>query len=223
MYRDKTKEELFDLVKKRESLTFHARIKLQQELLKRNESNGISELNTSIHKQVTEIKEMKYLEQLGFKLEKTGFGLKITRTFKATLNDFQAIIFGVVLILFGIWGFLSFVSAVFNDGDVSVVSLAINIGQIGLGIIGIRFLSGFKRFLDFVGFELNKTDDRIKLKKRFDIQLTEIEKNTSQLKLEEIQGKLILKLEDYEILRANSENTIQKMTLKELEKKLKNH
>lgn len=222
MYRDRTDGELLDLVKKHGTLTFGARIKLQQELLKRGKANSVAKLNAYIDNELSEIRDMKYLTQLGFQLEHIENDLRITRTQKAIFSDILAVFSGILLTVMGFFGLFSFIGALYADENINLLGLTFNIGQMSLGVLGVKFLTGFKRFFDFLGFELYKTNDQIRLKKRFDIKLNEVEKNIAKLHLEEPQGMLILKLENDEIFGVSSENIIQRMTMRELVKKLKN-
>ena len=95
------------------------------------------------------------------------------------------------------------------------------IGMIAFGILGIKFFSGIKRLIDYTNFELLSNNGTITLKKRFDTKLIEIKKNESLLELKEQSELMTLKLENDDILSANSSNINQKMTISELTKKLK--
>ena len=73
----------------------------------------------------------------------------------------------------------------------------------------------------FSVFDLLIDNETIILKKRFDFKIIEIKKNNSLIELSEQPEIMTLKLENYEILRANKMNIIQKMTIIELARKLK--
>lgn len=221
MYQEKTDQEIIDLLKIHKKLTFSAQLKLRDELNQRNLKTETSELENTIQKKISEIKNLEYLKDLGFESQKIGDSIVVTRSSKAILMDIISSILGIFFCLIGIFGIIGIIGSFIGDNEFSLFGFLIESGMVGLGITGIKLLNGIKRLIDFSGFELLNTNGTIILKKRFDLKLVEIQKNSSLLDLEKQADRLILKLEKDEILNGSSKSIIQNMTLNELNRKLK--
>tara|TARA_R110002050_G_scaffold300769_1_gene472391 strand:+ start:17162 stop:17587 length:426 start_codon:yes stop_codon:yes gene_type:complete len=137
------------------------------------------------------------------------------------LIDIIAIVLGIIFCLIGFFGILGMIGSFSSESEFSMFSLITAIGMIVIGILGVKFLSGIKRLIHYAGFELLNNNGTITLKKRFDTKLVEIQKNESLLELKEQSELMTLKLEYDDILSANTNNIIQKMTISELTKRLK--
>ena len=221
MYKEKTDRELIELLAIHKKLTFQSQLNLKAELNHRNIQENITDLENTISEKISEIKNLDYLENLGFKADKFGDSIKVTRTDKAVLVDIVAIVLGIIFCLIGFFGILGLIGSFSSESEFSIFSLITEIGMIAIGILGVKFLSGIKRLIDYAGFELLNNNGTITLKKRFDTKLVEIQKNESLLELKEQSELMTLKLENDEILSANTNNIIQKMTISELTKRLK--
>tara|TARA_B110000211_G_C13874646_1_gene462387 strand:+ start:27 stop:710 length:684 start_codon:yes stop_codon:yes gene_type:complete len=221
MYKEKTDRELIELLAIHKKLTFQSQLNLKAELNHRNIQESITDLENTISEKISEIKNLDYLENLGFKADKFGDSIKVTRTDKAVLVDIVAIVLGIIFCLIGFFGILGLIGSFSSESEFSIFSLITEIGMIAIGILGVKFLSGIKRLIDYAGFELLNNNGTITLKKRFDTKLVEIQKNESLLELKEQSELMTLKLENDEILSANTNNIIQKMTISELTKRLK--
>ncbi|WP_396601613.1 hypothetical protein [Algibacter sp. R77976] len=221
MYQEKTDQELIELYGMHNKLTFQAQLNLQKELNRRNVIENTSDLENSIKKKMSEIENLEHLKDIGFEVEKIGSSLKVTRTFKAILIDIVAGFFGILFCIVGLFGIIGLIGSFFSENDFSLFAMVIDLGMIGLGILGVQFLNGIKRLIDFSGFELINTNGIIILKKRFDLKLVEIQKNVSLLDLEQNSDRLILKLDKDEVFSGNAKNIVQSMSLKELNRKLK--
>lgn len=221
MYKENTNRELSDLLERHESLTFNSQINLQGELKRRGILENTDYLNRTIDRKFKKIKNFDYLDDLGFEIEQIGDSIKITRTSKAIMIDLIALFLGVIFCVLGIYGVSLFINELVNGNEVNPVGLVVGIAYANLGLLGIKFLNGFKRLFDFMDFELFCSNGIVTLKKRFDLKLVEIEKSTSFLDLEEQSEKLILKLGNDEIFDANSKNIMQRLTIMELAGRLK--
>ncbi|PCJ98766.1 MAG: hypothetical protein COA50_00545 [Flavobacteriaceae bacterium] len=221
MYTNQADKELLQLLQKHENLTFQSQLNLQKELNRRNMSEDISALNSLIDKKYIAIAELAHLNDIGFKAEKFEDSIKVTRTVKATVMDVIAIILGMALCVAGIFGITRLIGSFSSENEFSLFSLVINILLIISGKFGIDFLNGIKRLFDYWGFQLMSSNGVIKLRKRFDMKLEEVEKAEDDLSLEKQSNHLVLKLGTEEILRGSNKNIIQAMTVQELFKALK--
>ncbi|MFC7445323.1 hypothetical protein [Mesoflavibacter profundi] len=221
MYKQKTDRELIELLAIHKKLTFQSQLNLKEELNRRNLNENIEDLENTIQEKVSEIKNLDYLKDIGFKADKFGESIKVTRTGRATLIDIIAIVLGIIFCIIGFFGILGLIGSFSSESEFSMFSLIIEIGMIAIGVLGVKFLNGIKRLIDYSGFELLNNNGTITLKKRFDTKLVEIQKNESFLKLKKQSELMVLKLENDDILSANANNIIQKMTISELTKRLK--
>lgn len=220
-YKDNTNNELLSLLDRYKSLTFPAQIELQKELINRDLIDNLHDLNSSITDKISDIKSMNYLSDIGFEMKDNEESIEITRTRKAIIIDLISIILGFILSFIGLLGFISLIGSFFTENEFNLFSLVMNIFQISLGILGFKILNGFKRFIDYLDFKLTIKNEIVTLEKRFDLKLTTLVQNVSHLSLDKQSDKLVLRLDDYDILGANPKNIIQKMTITELVDKLK--
>ena len=221
MYTNKNDKELRVLLTNHRDLTLQAQLNLKEELTQRDIAYNINDLENTINSKMSEIKNLEFIDNLGFKVEFTDDFIRVKRTSKAVLIDVLAAVCGVLFSIIGLMGILGIISMFFGDGDYSVLFLIRSIIMAALGGFGVRCFNGVKRFIDFLGFELVNYQGNVILKKRFDTKLIEIEKNESSIHLDNESDLLILKLEDYDILNASANNLIQSLTISELTKKLK--
>ena len=221
MYTNKNDKELRVLLTNHRDLTLQAQLNLKEELTQRDIAYNINDLENTINSKMSEIKNLEFIDNLGFKVEFTDDFIRVKRTSKAVLIDVLAAVCGVFFSIIGLMGILGIISMFFGDGDYSVLFLIRSIIMAALGGFGVRCFNGVKRFIDFLGFELVNYQGNVILKKRFDTKLIEIEKKESSIHLDNESDLLILKLEDYDILNASANNLIQSLTISELTKKLK--
>lgn len=223
MYLNKSNKELLDLLNQHVTLTFESQLSLKKELQERNLTTNIETLNTTINKKVEEIKNLKHIKDLGFKIEKTSDTFKVSRTLKAIIIDIIAILLGVLFVALGIYGVLLLFSTFNNDNsNFSISQLVIGLVMSKLGLTGIKFLSAIKRLFDYIGFELSNSNNKITLIKRNDLKLELINESPYSLNLSEEGDKLVLKLGDIDTISGISKNITQKMTLQVLFEKLQN-
>jgi len=221
MYKDKEAKELLELLSEHKALTFQSQLELQKELEIRGFGNEGKTLENTIRETATDIENFHYLKDLGFKFEESTDSLKITRTTKAIITDMVAIVLGLALSVYGLVQLLSItVFAPEIERDLSIAGLITIIIYGVMIIIGVRFLNGVKRFLDFLGFELSKSKDQIILKKRFDLKLEERQIEASSLQLKSYKGRTALKLDDDALLDANANDILQKKTIESLYNRL---
>jgi len=221
MYSEKSDKELLGTLEGYSLLTFESQLLLKQELVKRNLIQNISGLNQAISDKLTGIKNLEYLKDYGLIAHKDN-GLVVKRTTKALLTDVLAVILGLVVFFIGIYGIVNLLMTFINAEELDVFTLAVKFGVAAMVIIGLSFLNGLKRLFDFSGFELSNKGNEISLRKRFDVKLEEVKANPEALKLTEEDDLMQLKLGDEVILTSTTQNLVQKMTLEELAKQLKN-
>lgn len=221
MYSNKSKEELLEILAQHQMLTFESQLELNDELDKRNLKAKKKVLDETIAIKISQIKNLEYLKDFGFRAEVNNGGVTVTRTTKAVVTDVFAIIAGLIVFLIGVYGIASLISAFVNGEDINVFSLAINLAMASLVLTGFKFFNGIKRLFDYWGFRLSNSEGIITLKKRFDLKLELISERASQLVLEEYEHEMVLRLGEYTIFNSNAENVIQKMTLEELAKVLR--
>ena len=216
MYSDRTKKELLEILEQYHMLTFESQLSLNAELESRGLVVDKSELELAIKVKVSQINNLDYLNDLGFKARTDNGILTITRTSNAVFADIIAVMFGVLVFLLGVYGVGSLVSMFVNGEEINVFSLAVNLGMASLVILGFKFFNGIKRLIDFAGFRVSNHDGNITLKKRYDLKLEEIKEKASELFLETDEGELVLKLGKHTILNSNAENLVQRLTLEQL-------
>lgn len=221
MYSVKSDKELLEILEGYSLLTFESQLLLKQELVKRNLIQNISGLDQAISDKLTGIKNLEYLKDYGLIAYKDN-GLVVKRTTKALLTDVLAVILGLIVFFIGIYGIVNLVMTFINAEELDVFTLAIKFGVAAMVIIGLSFLSGLQRLFDFSGFELSNKGDEITLRKRFDIKLEEVKVKSEALIINEDDDLIQLKLGDEVILTSTTKNLVQKMTLEELAKQLKN-
>ncbi len=200
MYKEKTDRELIELLAIHKKLTFQSQLNLKTELNHRNIQENIADLENTINEKISEIENLDYLKNLGFKADKFGDSIKVTRTDKAVLMDIVAIVLGIIFCLIGFFGILGLIGSFSSESEFSILSLITTVGMIAIGVLGVKFLSGIKRLIDYAGFELLNNNGTITLKKRFDTKLVEIKKNESLLELKEQSELMILKLDNDDIV-----------------------
>lgn len=222
MYKEKTDRELIELVKIQNKLTFESQLSLKSEFDTRDIDIDILELENSIDEKTKKIKNLDYLKEIGFQLENNNDYLKISRTTKAMLIDLLAIFLGFLFCCVGFYGISGIIGDYSNEVDFNTALFVVRVMMIGIGYIGLKFLNGIKRLIDFSDFELIKIKEIITLKKRFDISISQIEINKSLIYLKEENDFIKLKIKETDVLSVSVDNLIHKMTLKELVKRFQN-
>jgi len=223
MYKDKEVKELLELLNVHSSLTFQSQLELQKELAFRGLKAESTALNKTIVKTSEDINKFLYLKDLGFEVREDKNSFTVTRTTKSVLIDLLAIILGLLLSMYGLIQLLSItVFAPENGTDFSISRLMMIVIYGVMILIGVKFLNGVKRFFDFLGFELSKSDKGIILKKRFDLKLEECQVEASSIKLVTYKGRTILRMNDDDIFDSNANDIVQKMTIESLYNKLRN-
>jgi len=202
-YTKYSNKELHELLKAHDKFTFVAQLNLADEIDNRIFKIDISHkkqlLNEAIEQEKFNIKNLKYLNDLGFKYTKTDENYtSIKRTNRAISKDLLAILLGfcsILIIAFGLF--------------------------IAIGVKGLQMFKSIYRLIDYLGFEFKTNKKKAILKKRLDLKLETVEGGTSFLRLEQISNEIILKFKNIIIAKASSKDVIQAMTITELYKKLK--
>ena len=215
MYKNNSNNELIKLLEIQEKLTFDAKLKLMEEIKTRKINVDISDLENSINNEFNKIEKLDYLKQLGFEADFDGNLIKIERTTKALIGDILALVLGILFCCISIIALTKIIGSAKNE-TISVFSFIINLIQVSLGLIGIKFLKSIKRIFDYTGFELIKNNDIITIKKREDLKIIEASKSKNLLNIKETDESLFLELENTLILSCNKENIIQKKTFEKL-------
>ena len=223
MYTKNSESEILELLETPENLTFQSQLDLQEELSARKMRADSHALEQAIEKRKSDINALVYLKDIGFKAEQSGTAITISRTTKAFFGDIIAMVCALVFIVIGIVGIVSLIGIFLGEYDFVLGTVVKDLVKIGLGFLGIKFLSGFKRFFDYLGFELSKSNGIITLKKRFDLKLEEVKMDSKAVRLEESADALVLLLDKEELLFANPKNVRQKMTINALAAILKHN
>lgn len=216
MYSSKSSEELKELLRDFASLTFESQLELNKELDKRNIHVAKTDLEQAIATRLYEIKQLKYLKDLGFKAHFVDNQLVIKRTSKAKSRDIMGVIAGFILFFIGVYGVASLISILVNGEDVNVFKLGFNLGIASLVLVGFRLFSGLNRLFEYDGFSLYGANGLVHMKKRFDMQLEEVKALASELFIDANEDKLTLKLKDYPIFDSDADDLTQKLTMEAL-------
>jgi hypothetical protein len=221
MYSDRSTKELLELLGQYAMLTFESQLSLNKELASRSLVVDKSELELAIEVKISQIENLEYLKDIGFKASMDNGEITVTRTAGAVFTDLAAVVFGGLVFLVGVYGVGSLVSMFVNGEEINVFSLAVNAAMASLVMIGFSFFNGIKRLVDYSGFRLSNQAGIITMKKRFDLKLEEIKEQASKLFLESNDKELILKLGNHIVFNSNVENIIQRLTLEQLVNLLK--
>lgn len=221
MYNDRSTKELLELLEQYAMLTFESQLSLNEELASRSLVVDKSELELAIEVKISQIENLEYLKDIGFKASINNGEITVTRAVGAVFTDLAAVVFGGLVFLAGVYGVGSLVSMFVNGEEINVFSLAVNAAMASLVMIGFSFFNGIKRLVDYSGFRLSNQSGIITMKKRFDLKLEEIKEQASELFLESDDKELILKLGNHIVFNSNVENIVQRLTLEQLANLLK--
>lgn len=220
MYQDKDDRQLLDLVSIHKKLTFQAQLLLKREVDKRQLDADLTEFHQSIEDKRSKINHLDYLENMGFQSHDLSDSIEITRTKKAVIMDVVAVIVGIVFLFIGVFAVVTLVDSFNSDEAFNIFEMLLYVGLAYLGILGFQFLSGINRLIDHSGFKLLGLDQMITLRKRFDMTLSEVQKESSSLNLSSSEEEITLQMDDVDIISTYSDNNVHKMTLKKLKEKL---
>ncbi len=223
LYKKHTNRELLSIFKERRKLTYEGKIQLKEEALSRNLAVDIDDLNNDIIKESEAIKNLEYLKDLGYRLTGTEDAVRVVRTVSAKIFDVVAIILGAILSYYGLVRLIKIIFDFFSDKPFDLTAFLMDGFIVVLGYIGFKMLSGFKRLIDHMGFELLSEGGVVRLKKRFDIALVEKEFIAEDVSIKESGGEIALCLNTIEVITGDSSNLIQRMTIQELAEKIKNN
>lgn len=221
-YLNYTDQELLEILGKYNSLTFLARIELKKELLNRGIVDGsrdFEELKRLIEEEMTEIKTLKFLSDIGFKVSwfNNNESYEVTRSSTAILMDLILILLGIVFSMIGIFGLSRIISYVSPDIIFGIGDFIFNTLLLGIGFFGFRiFYNGTDRLIKYKDFKLVVDQGNIILIKRFDFKLEEIQKEVSSLNLKSYNNQISLMSESVEIINTTSPSFRAKMTLEEM-------
>ena len=216
MYRDKTVKQLLEIEQHCERLTFESQLGLKDALQRSKAPGDRKHLDEVVVNKTQEINSLVHLKDLGFQAKSDGDYITVTRTNKAIVTDIIAVVVGFIVFLVGVYGAVSLFLMFTNGNELNVFSLGVNAFLTSLLFVGFKFFSGLKRLFDYVGFELLNHKGEITLKKRFDIKLEEVKGSPLNLSIATDGDLLVLEFGDNEVFVANSQNIIQKMTMKAL-------
>lgn len=220
MYQEKNDRQLLELVYIHKKLTFQAQLYLKREIDKRELDADLTDFHQTIEDKRSKINNLDYLENMGFQSQDTNNSIEITRTTRAVVMDVVAILVGLLFLVIGIYAVVTLVDSFNSDEAFNIFELLLNVGLAYLGILGFQFLSGINRLIDHSGFKLLGLDQMITLRKRFDMTLNEIQKESSSLHLVHSEEEITLQMDDVDIISTYSDNNVHKMTLEKLKEKL---
>lgn len=223
LYKKHTNRELLSVFKERHTLTYEAQIQLKDEALFRKLAVDVDDLNNSIVKESEAIKNLEYLKDLGYMSTGVGDTIRVVRTVRSKIFDVVAIVLGVILSYYGLVRLIKIIFDFLSDRPFDLTTFLIDGFIVVLGYIGFKMLSGFKRLIDHMGFELVSEHGVVRLKKRFDMTLVEKEFTAEDVSVKESGGEIALCLNTIEVITGDSSNLIQRMTIQELAEKIKNN
>lgn len=208
-YTNFTDQELGEILSNHEKLSFIGRLELKKEILKRNTvfaDKHIQGLDTEIDQQKKDVKELKYLKNLGFKIEHLGTNsFKISISGKGDFIDIFAVIVGIILVLFGFYS-LTNITNVFSF----ILALLLLTGA----YYGFKMIfNGINRLIEYSNFNFTCINNRFILKKRFDLKSIQIEGKISSLSIKNFEKHSSLNTENQEIIRVDAPNSINTETL----------
>ncbi|WP_124979066.1 hypothetical protein [Nonlabens xiamenensis] len=221
MYQNTSDKALLDLLEKHQRLTFESQLSLLNSLKNRSISCDTSALKESISNKKDKIKELFYLKNLGFQYEYlTDDAVKVSRTGWSIFTDACAIFFGLVLCFISIYGIFALINTFQADADISVFQILVNGGLIALGVLGIQFLSGANRLIDYIGFEILSINNEVTLRKRLDLKRIEKQADVSDIQFDNDGSVMGISIGGTEVITVPSGTLIHELTLRELVKKL---
>ncbi len=218
LYKNHTPRELQAVLEQSAKLTYDAQRNLLQEL--RGRSLGIStlDLERQIRTNETAIQNLEFLKDLGFAYNKDGQTIKIVRTTWAIVMDIVAILVGLLLFVVGLVNFWMLAAVLFGEAELSSTRFILAIFLVVGGAIGFKMLSGLHRFLDYTLFSLQQSGEMINLRKGGVKGEQKIP--LSELRLETINGELILFAGAIEVMRCTEDNLVHKTTMEALIQKM---
>ncbi|WP_299684963.1 hypothetical protein [uncultured Dokdonia sp.] len=223
LYKEHTNRELLSVFEERQALTYEAQIQLKDEILYRKLALDVKDLNNTIAEKSEAIKNLEYLKDLGYKSTGLEDTVRIIRMTKASILDIVAIVLGVVLSYFGLVRFIKIIFGFVGDAPFDLMAFLSDGAVVVIGYIGFNMLSGFKRLIDHMGFELLSEKGFVRLKKRFDLTLETKEFKPEEVAIEINGGEIVLSLGNVPVITGSSDNLIQRMTIEELALRIKNN
>ncbi|WP_108808467.1 hypothetical protein [Aquimarina spinulae] len=221
-YNKYTDQELLGILGKYNSLTFIAKTELKKELVKRNifkDTKDFKQLEQLINQEIEEIKTLRFLSDIGFKISwfNKGQSFEVTRSAKATLIDLVSIFLGIIFSVMGIVGLSSIMSYMSSDVTFTIAGFIFNAVLLSIGFFGFRILyNGTDRLIKYKDFKFIVNQGDMILRKRFDFKIEEIEKEISSLSIKKDGNQISLMSEDIEIINVTSPSYRAKMTLEEI-------
>ena len=221
LYQHHSDRELVTVLEQSEKLTYEAQLQLLKELAHRNADIDQTALEQQIAATELAIADMAYLKDLGFTYsEDASTGrMELRRALVAKVMDVVSIVIGTVLFALGLVYFWMLLSMFFGDNQFSLGKLIGHGIMVLAGLIGFKMLSGIHRFLDYRNFSVVKTGTTIALNSSANDKELHFTSEDVHTHLED--DLLLLKVKEVEILRASAKNLVQKMTVEELERKMK--
>jgi len=223
-YSQLTNDEILNVLNKYDLLTFNAKVKLKEELSKRekiNKNEKIILLDKSIKSFYKKIKNLEFFDKIGYKikwLDQDSF--QVTRSNKAIIIDLLTIFIGFILIFISmIFLLTTFFNYYIDDYQINFFILIISIFSC---IQGFRFLNnGLIRFIDNYRFNFFVNKNEIRLTKFMGYKIREFINDTSSVYIEKSYNETFIKSNNIEIFKVSSKNLISKLTLEAIIKKVK--
>ena len=173
VFNQKDRQELKDLLFNHQEMNFNAKAALLEVVLTKahftsNYADEIENLKREIESEKGGIESFEFLKYLGLRMEQDGDCIRVTRLSRFFLVDFVGVLLGTLLTSFAFFAWKQWES-IFIDG-LSVIplvsaSLTTIISVFGL-VLMVRCLL---RFIDFLGFEMIKSNEGLLIRKRNDL------------------------------------------------------
>lgn len=219
-YSHQSNYELERLLGQFEMLTFQSQIELKKELEQRRHNLDTAALENAIIKKREDILNLEYLDDLGFTYVENSDGFSVKRTNKAAWFDIASVLVGFLLIYVGLIGVISLSGLFFGDDEFSLFGFLVPLAMAVIGLTGVKMLSGLSRLFDYSGFELTKSASAIRFCKRVEFKTECTTEDASSVELMEIEDSLVLTIAETEVMAADRDNLVQRMTIVQLFEKL---
>ncbi|MCK8522541.1 hypothetical protein M0D21_13235 [Aquimarina sp. D1M17] len=214
--------ELLQVLYNYNSLTFIAKIELKKELLKRNlglNTPYFIGLNDQIIKEMEEVKELKFLTDIGFNVSwfNENKSFEITRSIKATIGDFIAIFVGLIFFIIGVYGLSGTFNYFYSDIQKNLLILILNGLLLVIGFFGFKVLfNGLNRFIEYKDFKFVLNKNQVIIRKRLDFKLQQFERDANSLNININEDQISLMSGDIGIIRTFSPSYRAKLSLEEI-------
>lgn len=196
IYKEKEPEEIKIILEGIDELSYEAKTALHQFLLEKPEglevnNEQLEELKTSYQAEDDDINSLKYLPNLGFKIEGGMNELSLKRTKSARFVDIIGIIVGIALLMVMIPA-IGYWQKIISEG-VDMLTLVWAIINSIIGVFGlVLFTKALYRFIEYSSFLIQKQGSMITIRKMEDLNRRTYQVDKSDISIETPDGTTLL-------------------------------